>query len=111
MICFILSNHIPYKTLLSALGKVFAEARSKNIQHIHLITIGLDTKTIFEEYRDCITQSIDVGLRLYIENDPHKVSRIIKSYCRDIYVHIQDTRARNYIKDLDLKDVKLLVIE
>ncbi|MEM0026598.1 MAG: hypothetical protein QXT53_01505 [Ignisphaera sp.] len=98
MICSIASENIPEKELEKLLDFTALETRRSRGKFFTLIFIASSTKNAFR-YRDIFTKYLDLGIRIYIENNIVQSSELL-NMCKKILYSKNDLSIQSLINNI-----------
>jgi len=88
MICAIASEKISESDMNKLLDHIVFEVRRNREKSFTLIIIASNAKNVFR-YRDAFTKYVDVGVRLYFDDSPQKLARVIEN-CTQLFCSTRD---------------------
>lgn len=90
LICVLASDNIPIEALSGTISSAVLEVRKSRVRtkFINIVFYGRDAKNVFK-YRDVFTRYIDIGVRVYIENRPSQIEKIL-ALCSIVYAANED---------------------
>ncbi len=103
MMCFLLSSPIEPQVLEKLLLRIFMDARKAGLTHVNLVFYDIPLKKVFEEYRDAFTKVIDLGVRIFVENNYERLTKLFNDEkCEIIYIYRDDASSREILSKLRL---------
>lgn len=98
MICVTLSDDLSEDTADKLISKAAQQSRISRMNFFAIIFLSKNINKVFL-LRDVFTKHIDIGTRVYVENDVEKLSKIL-SNCSSLYLLSEDNKTIEIIKNI-----------
>jgi hypothetical protein len=93
MICAVASSNVSLEDMHKLIDKAALEARLSREKNLVIVILAPNTKEVFK-YRDAFTKYIDLGVRLYYDNNVEKMQKLL-SNCKKIFCLQNDVQKLN----------------
>ncbi len=100
LICVLASDKVAIEALLKVMDSIVSEIRKNRIGICFMVFYSYDIKNVFR-YRDIFTRYVDIGIRVYIENEHSQLIKILAP-CTTIYVDSEDYVAKELSKKINV---------
>lgn len=97
MMCILLSEDNSVSKIDHILVSIINKARSAKQSSIGIIFFSNSVSKVFR-YREAFTKYIDIGVKIYIENNVETIKRIILDNCDSIYTLADDGTVHKFFE-------------
>lgn len=99
MICALLSDDLPESLMDEVIGRVAQQARAVKSKLLTIVFLSNNVNKVFI-HRDVFTKHVDIGVRVYVENEVKRLKDILKS-CISVQTSPRDHKAIEVLKNLE----------
>lgn len=101
MICIALTKNISLANADKITAIAVQQARLEKNPYINLVFLANSAYDVFK-YKEVFTKYIDVGIRVYTENNLERFKRILLENCRELYASIGDEEMLKILENLGI---------